>query len=106
MNKNHKTVNLRMNQDNGQWLYSLSAPVNSKHVKVGNTPGVELRQRYNRTDDGNIVIDPKIKAEQDAYNYHYGLLPDEFTGLDKQEVIEAGYPEKAIMDVVKGELII
>jgi len=106
MNKNHKTVNLRMNQENGQWLYSLPAPVNSKHVKFGKGLTVELRQRFTRTDDDKIVIDPKVKAEQDAYNYHYGLLPDEFTGLDKQEVIDAGYPDKAIMDVQKGELII
>ena len=95
-----------MNQENGQWLYSLSAPVNSKHVKVGNTPGVELRQHMAKDESGAWVIDPKVKAERDTYNYHYGLLPDEFTGLDKQEVIDAGYPNKAIMDVQKGELII
>ena len=95
-----------MNQENGQWLYSLQAPVNSNHFKFGKGLSIEFRQRFTRTDDGNIVIDPKVKAEQDAYNYHYGLLPDEFTGLDKQEVIDAGYPERAIMDVEKGELII
>lgn len=100
-----KTVTLRMNQENGQWLYSLPL-AEGKITKLGNGDTIESRKRALRNDDGSYAIDPKVKAEQDKYNYHYALLDEKYTGLDREDLNQANYPNRASLNVKTGEVIL
>lgn len=99
----NKTVTLRMNQENGQWLYSLPFS-EGKVTKLDNGDTIEARKRAPRNEDGSYVIDPKVKAEQDKYNYHYVLLDEKYTAMDREDLNDAGYTNRASLNVKTGEV--
>ena len=72
----NKTVTLRMNQENGQWLYSLPFS-EGKVTKLENGDTIESRKR---------------------------ALDEKYTAMDREDLNDAGYTNRASLNVKTGEV--
>ena len=92
-----RTVYLTQGQESGTWMYTL--PGANRKKKVFELNGIEqsgtLRQRVGQSQQ---------REEEATYEYHYMTLDSVDTDLEREEVIELGFPEQAILNVETGEI--
>ena len=92
-----RTVYLTQGLESGTWMFTLPGANRLSVMKEVN--GIEypttVRQR---------VSSSSQKEEEATYDYHYVTLDGVDTDLEREEVIELGFPEQATLNVETGEI--
>ena len=92
-----RTVYLTQGQESGTWMYTLPG-ANRLSVKK-EVNGIEysatVRQR---------VSSSSQREEEATYDYHYMTLDSVDTDLEREEVVELGFPEQAMLNTETGEI--
>ena len=87
-----RTVYLNQGLESGTWMYTL--PGANRISATQEEYSVTVRQRVTSNDK---------REEEATYEYHYIVLEDVDTDLEKEEVIALGFPEQAQLNVITGE---
>ena len=91
-----RTVYLNQGLESGTWMYTLPGAnrISATEEVNGKEYSVTVRQR---------VTSNEKRDEEVTYEYHYIVLEDVDTDLNKEEVIALGFPEQAQLNVMTGE---